>query len=53
MKRSDVLLAILIILFLAFVIWVFYTGRFDAFAGSFIDQVWNSIQGMLRPIFRR
>lgn len=53
MKRSDALLAVLVILFLAFVFWVFYTGKFDTLAGSFINDAWNSIQGMLRPIFRR
>ena len=53
MKRSDVLLAILVVVFLAFILWVFYTGRFDAVAGSWIDRAWNSIQGMLAPIFRR
>jgi hypothetical protein len=53
MKTSDILLAILILLFLALAFWAFSTGRFDAVAGSFIDQAWNSIQGLLRPIFRR
>ena len=53
MKRSDALLAIIVILALALAVWVFYTGRFDALAGSFIDRAWNSIQGVLRPIFRR
>ena len=53
MKRSDALLVVLVILILALAIWVFYTSRFDAVAGSFIDQAWNSIEGMLRPIFRR
>jgi hypothetical protein len=53
MKGSDALLAVLVILPLAFVFWVFYAGEFDAKAGSFIDQIWNSIQGMLRPLFRR
>ncbi len=53
MKRSDVLLVVLVILFMAFVLWVFYTGKFDALAGSFIDGIWNSIKGILGPIFRR
>jgi hypothetical protein len=53
MRRSDVLLAIVVILFLGFVIWIFYTGKFDSVVGSAIDQVWSSIQGLLRPIFRR
>jgi hypothetical protein len=53
MRRNDLLLVILVILFLGFVIWVFYTGRFNALAGSLIDGIWNNIQGMLRPIFRR
>ena len=53
MRKSDVLLAVVVILVLGFAVWVFYTGRFDSLVGSFFDQVWNSIQGMLRPIFRR
>jgi hypothetical protein len=53
MRKSDVLLVVVVILVLAFALWVFYTGRFDSLVGSFLDQVWNSIQGMLRPIFRR
>ena len=53
MRKSDVLLAVVVILVLAVAFWVFYTGRFDSLVGSFLDQVWNSIQGMLRPIFRR
>jgi H+/Cl- antiporter ClcA len=53
MRRSDFLLVVLVILFLGFVFWAFYTGRFNAVAGSLIDEIWDSIQGMLRPIFRR
>ncbi len=53
MRKSDAMLAVLVILFVGFVIWLFYTGRFNSLVGPMIDQVWNSIQGMLRPIFRR
>ena len=53
MKTSDALLAILIFLVLALAFWIFYTGRFDSVVGSFLNEVWNSIQGMLGPIFRR
>ena len=53
MRKSDVLLVIVVILVLAFAFWFFSTGRFDSLVGSFFDEVWNSIQGMLRPIFRR
>ena len=53
MRRSDLLLAIVVILFLGFVIWIFYTGKFDSLVVGTINQVWDSIQGMLRPIFHR
>ena len=53
MRKSDVLLVVVVILVLALAFWVFQTGRFNSLVGSFFDQVWNSIQGMLRPIFRR
>ena len=53
MRKNDILLIVLIILFVGFVIWIFYTGRFNAVAGGLIDEIWNSIQGVLRPIFRR
>jgi len=53
MRKSDALLVILVILFLGFVIWIFYTGKFNSLVAPMIDQAWNSIQGMLGPIFRR
>jgi hypothetical protein len=52
-KRSDALLVALVILFLAFVFRVFYTGKCDTRAGWLIKDAWNAIQGMLRPIFHR
>ena len=53
MKKGDILLAALVIIFLGLVLWIFYTGKFNALAGSFIDEVWNSIQRLIQPIFRR
>ena len=53
MKKSDLLLATLVIIFLGLVLWIFSTGKFDSLAASFVDEIWNSIQRLIQPIFRR
>ena len=53
MRKSDAMLFLLVILFVGVLIWLFYTGKFNSLVGPMIDQVWNSLQGILRPIFRR
>jgi hypothetical protein len=52
-KRTNALLWFIIILFVGFALWAAYTGKLDSTAGSFIDGVWSSLEGMVRPIFHR
>ena len=52
MKRSDVMLLFLLIIFLGLGFWLFTTGRFNSTVGQLIDGVWNSLEGLIRPIFR-
>ena len=53
MKKSDVFLWAIVILVIGFVFWMITSGRLDALPGSFIDRIWNSIENLVRPIFRR
>jgi hypothetical protein len=53
MKRSDMLLWFLIILYVGLAIWAFSTGKLDAITNLFIKGFWNPIEGMVRSIFHR
>ena len=53
MKKSDVFLWAIVILVIGFVFWMITSGRLDTLSGSFIDGIWNSIENLVRPIFRR
>ena len=53
MKRSSILLWSLLILIAGSALWMISTGRLDSLSGSFIDGLWNSIENIVRPIFRR
>ncbi len=53
MKRGDVLLWSIPILLAGFALWMISTGRLNDLSGSFIDDIWSSIENVVRPIFRR
>jgi hypothetical protein len=53
MKKSNILVWSVILLVLGFGYWLLSTGKLDFLAGSLIDEIWHSIENMLRPVFRR
>ena len=52
MKRSDVLLWAMVILFAGAVIWLATTGRLQAVLNSLVDGFWNFYEGIVRTLRR-
>jgi len=53
MKKSNFLLWFIIILFIAFALWIIFTGKLDALSASFVDGIWKSIENLVRPVSGR
>lgn len=53
MKRSDLLFWSVLILFAVLAWWLISTGKLDFLAGSSIDRMWNEVENLVKPIFRR
>jgi len=53
MKKSNVLLWLLIFLFVGLIYWTLSTGKFESTVGLFINGIWDSIEKLIRPIFHR
>jgi hypothetical protein len=52
MKRSDVLLWVMLILFAGAVIWLASTGRLQGLANSFVDGFLNFYGNIVRTLRR-
>ena len=52
MKRSDVLLWILVIIFAGALIWLASTGRLQGIVDSLVDGFWNFYANIARTLRR-
>jgi len=53
MKRTNILLWTIVILFVGLAFWMITTGKLDALSTMSINRFWNSLENMIRPIFHR
>ena len=53
MKRTNILLLAIVILFVGLAFWMITTGKLDAISTMSINRFWNSLENMIRSIFHR
>jgi len=53
MKRSDIFLWIMVILFIGFLYWMISTGRLQEVTGQFVDGYWKFLENIMNIRARR
>ena len=52
MKGSDILLWFILIVVVAAILWLVFTGRLQELANMFVDAYWNFLENIARTLRR-